>query len=189
MVKNWKIPVCTRYRPFVMSILVILVCGLSFFSFVTIGYVIDRRQAGRWHTKVAQIKPGMTKSELIRILGEPQWREKTASAQGLWRRDATPREEEEFTTKRKEIVAYYYDKSFFSRSDAFRYVVYLDENEGKALFEPQLESFDFEPGRYHCILFFPLIGLAVLVWLSIRSWCRKKLRESQSSKPRDEIRK
>ncbi|HOW84631.1 MAG TPA: outer membrane protein assembly factor BamE [Candidatus Aminicenantes bacterium] len=184
MAKDWRIPFCTRYRPLATLILVFLVWALAIIAFLAIAGAIHHNQTERWKAKLAQVKPGMTRGELIRILGEPQLKDRIASNKGYWLLSENPKEEEKFKAEHKELVEYYYDEAFSFATHAFRYVVYLDENEERVLSKPRIGSlFGFDSSGLARVVFLSLAVLAVPVWIAVRSWCRKKLRETPDARP------
>jgi hypothetical protein len=175
---NWRIPICTRYRQLIVVALALGVWTLSIF----LGSAIQRNQREAWDAKLANVKVGTARARLVKILGEPQRTERIGSDQGLWLRESSSEESEKIKSEHKVLVAYFYEKTFFGTPESSGYVVYLDENEGRALFKPYLGFFGGTGPDvpYKLILLSFLVISVALVWLLFRTWCARQIRKSRA---------
>lgn len=178
MAKGWRISICTRYRPLVVLVLVMAAWALL----VILGHAIQRNQRETWDAKLASVRAGTTRDRLVEILGEPQRTERIGSDKGQWLREPNPEESERIKNEHEELVAYFYEKSFFGMLGSLRYVIYLDGNEERTLFKPYLGFFGGTRPRaellYKSGFLLSLAILAVPVWFFFRRWCTRRMRKT-----------
>jgi hypothetical protein len=174
MAKDWRISVCTRYRPVTILALVIIV----FISFMMIGKAVNRQQRKIWNSKLNEVKVDMARSRLIEILGEPQRTGRTGTDKLQWVPYTSSEELGRIKREHKELVAYFYDIKIFGSHPA-GFQVYLDENEEKTLSRPftQFSFWEGRPSKLEYIFFLSLLIGTVVVWLCFRSWCKKQMRK------------
>jgi hypothetical protein len=174
MAKDWRISICTRFRPLTAVVLVIVV----FLSFMTMGKAVNRQQRRTWNAKLNLVKVGMTRSRLIEILGKPQSTARMGTDKLPWMPYTSPDETERIKREHKELVAYFYDIGFLGSHPA-GFEIYLDENEEKTVSKPfmQLSFWDGPPSKVEYIFVFSLLICPVVVWLCFRSWCKKQVRK------------
>lgn len=178
MAKDWRISICTRYRPVAVLVLIIAVWVSSILALATIGRAIYHHQRKVWDAKLASIKVGTTTNELIRTLGKPRWTERVKSDQIQWVRGTGLEGLERVKAVHPELVIYHYEKTFFGMMGSEGYRVYLDETEERTVFRPgQLIEFWVLEGASAMFIFILSLGaLAFLVWLCFRFWCARRLR-------------
>ncbi len=169
MAKNWRLAVCTRWRPLVGSLLVCLsiLCTavIGYFVYTTVDDYPTRRLERRIHT----VKVGMSVAELESILGPPDSKTERVNRE-------SPNLGEGGSNK---IVEYWYSaESRFGESQTQYKGIFVDENTGK------VASIHLSRGGWLSLdstfwsewVGLIAIGLMVLVVLIVllffRRWCR-----------------
>lgn len=183
MSRDWRIMICTRYRPLAIVVIVIVVWALSITSLMTIGLVQERS----WDLRLARVTVGTTRSRLIEILGQPQGTERIKSNEIQWMRGLGFEELEKTKREHPELVKYFYYKTFFGMNGPVEYSVYLDENEERTVTAPNMLPFWVGLGNPLMVaVLLSLVFLAFIVWLCFRAWCIRNMRSPRSSLTADQ---
>lgn len=169
LANNWRLAVCTRWRPLVSTL---LVCG----SVLSTGYIacvvytkVDEYPAQRLEKDVHRVKVGMSIAELEKILGPPNSRTERVKSGSLDAAAAGP----------ERIYEYGYSADYrFSDIWSEYGGIFVDEDSGRVVsFHLTWNTLGWLDSSFVSEwLFLLAIGLIVLVVLIVmlffRRWCR-----------------
>jgi hypothetical protein len=176
MAKDWRISICTRYRPLTVLSIVIVVCAASILSLTA----IQRSQKKSMIAKFERIPAGTAKARLIELLGIPQRKEEFRPSHNEFKFGAWNEELERAKSEHPFLVEYIYDKTFFGDTSPDSFSVYLDENEQETVAKPIPNYWFWVPMTHPNTVVFLFWGvLAPLVWLCFRAWCSRQMDRSK----------
>jgi hypothetical protein len=169
MAKNWRLAVCTRWKPLVSLLLVCLgLLGTGVVVFF-VGTTVDEYPERRLERRIQRVKVGMSVAELESILGPPD-----SKTDGVNRK--SPNFGEGGSNR---IVEYGYSaESRFGESQTQYKGIFVDESTGKvALIHLSRDGWSMLDstfwGEWAGLIALGLIILVVLiVMLLFRGWCR-----------------
>jgi len=169
MTKDWRLAVCTRWRPLATLLLII-----GFFL-VAIGttFLVDMIRPDIYD-RANSLAIGMTEQQLIEIMGSPAHTESVTTLQVVSRLPGFPQDFKDIVDAHERVIAYTYDESKFGSTGSLVIGgIYLDEEHHTiVLLQPHiigildgLVPYELFLLLVACIIF-PLLGL----WL----WCKKQ---------------
>lgn len=186
MDKDWRLAVCTRWRPLIS----LLIAIFAVFAFSIITSLIDKHLLNELNRKRDALEIGMTKEELFNIMGEPVF-SNTRNVADL-RRFGFPSEDipDEIRKQHRCLVEYAFisKKMPWSKSAYFISGIYLDEDRKVIVMldTAYMGWMDFF-GIQQDLQSLALIGVLAIVVVSpiviYRLWCKKKL-EKHTTQPR-----
>ncbi len=156
--KTWQVLFCGRYRPISVLVIVFALWGLMAAVFIV------REDKGL--SRFQRLRIGMTKTELVRTVGEPQSKQHVEWSQ-------IP---SEIRTDNANLTEYFYE---VGRSWSSSYLlisgIFLDESEKTLEFVELKTSIIDVSGKFKITLLLIVIygSLAVLIWVALVRLCKK----------------
>lgn len=184
MPKNWRGPVCTRWRPLVYLIIGFFVT-LSFF---VITVLIDKHLLNELNRKGDRLEMGMTKEELIEIMGEPAFTH-TINVADLKQVGFPPQDvPDEVRKEHRHLVEYGFitKRMPWSRSVHFISGIYLDEGHKTIVMLEEgydvgvMDFYGIQQALQRLICIGILAVAIVIAIVMFRLWCKKKLKNHSS---------
>jgi hypothetical protein len=167
--KDWRNAACTRYRPFFTVCLCIFLILITWAVLAFIGHVTIKQKTREYDQKIEKLTVGMEEKDLIRIMGNPVSRETIKSAD--WQ--SIPAE---IKRQHEYLVSYgYWLLSFYSTSELRSHTVFLDESDKRIVYVMPTFALSVLMGfRADDLFKLILVIEAVLIWLGVKWWCRRK---------------
>jgi hypothetical protein len=177
MAKDWRLAVCTKWRPLVT---VLLIIGLSFIA-IAIGFLVEVVGPDIWD-KARSLAIGMSEEELTKIMGTRFYTETVNTSQIADRSSWATQDYGRFRLAYERVIEYtFYEKrSFGSQAVGWVGGIYLDEARQKIVFlQPRMGWDDLIlAGRYEAL--FLLTIFIALPWIALRLWCHRQERKCRA---------
>lgn len=172
MTKDWRLAVCTRWRPLATLILII---GF-FFVGIGITFLVDVISPDIYD-KAKSLAIGMTEQQLIEIMGSPAHTESVTTLQVVSRLPGFPQDFKDIVDAHERVIEYRYDeRKFGSTGSLVIGGIYLDEERHTiVLLQPHIIEILDGFGIYEPFLL--LVACSTLPLLGLWLWCKRSMKK------------
>jgi hypothetical protein len=173
MAKNWRLAVCTRWRPLV-TILLIIAFFFSAGFIITILVHVIRPDI---FEKAKSLTVGMSEQEMIQIMGSRFHTETVNTLQIRSRIPGPPQGFKDVVDAHERVIEYKFEERPFGSTGGLMVGgIYIDEGSRKiVLLQPDIMILCFDDALYEPFLF--LAACIVLPWLGLRLWCKRSMKK------------
>ncbi len=181
MAKNWRLALCTGWRPLAT---LLLMAGLFFGSVALIRLLekIGPDRAKTLYERAKTLAVGMSEQDMIKIMGRRFSKERVSTDQLVNRYPDTTQEFERVRRTYSQVIEYTFGEKrpFASRVILLVSGVYLDEGGQEiVLLEPKPGWLDFVlAGEHEALLL--LLSCIALPLIGMRLWCKRQRSKKRS---------
>ncbi len=170
---KWRYSICTRFYPLLVLLSALIVCLVATVVFFLIDNAVFNHRIRAIEAKYKTLSVGMTSKEVMGIMGEPQGKTVEASLS-----DAL------LKTSGNEKVVYHYEvRDILGYKDS-SYPVYLNSKGESVVSLKDNNMFLIgiaEPFGPQFVILGSWAAILIVVWLSFRFWCRKRVIRTNST--------